>query len=219
MITITSALEELLQKTDSIPFGTPVDLLNVSALARILRPQVEKMLQKPVKHGTLVVCLNRVLERSERGGNLPPKVELENFSIQSGLVAITYPKTPDTLRALERIYQDAEFSQASFFAFTHGIGEVTIVAQKKLAPKIYAAFGDKQPKFTMEHVGSLSVQFSEKYIKVPNVIFAILQSLASKQLNIVEIASTLTELTVILDEDDLDVALQVLRTGLPAMTF
>lgn len=218
MITVTSALEELLEKTSSIPFGIPVDLLNVSALARILRPQVEEMLQKPVKHGTLVVCLTRVLERSKAGNNTPPRIELENFSVQSGLMAITYSKTPETLKALERIYQDAEFSQASFFAFTHGIGEVTIVAQKRLTAKIHAAFEGTHPKLTIERVGSLSVQFSDKYIKVPNVIFAILQPLASKQLNIVEVASTLTELTVILDENDLDLALQLLRAQYPTIS-
>ncbi len=216
MITVTAALQELLEENDLIPFGVPFELINVSALARKLQPQVEAHIKKPVKHGTLVVCLTRILARSNFDENTPPSVLLENFSIQSGLMAITYPKTPQTLRSLERIYQDIEFSQASFFAFTHGIGEITIVVQKRLFAKIQQAFKDQTPKFVVDNVGSLSVQFSEKYIKTPNVIFAILSAFASKRLNIVEVASTLTELTVILREDDLNLGLQQLRKRFPA---
>ena len=211
MITVTSVLEELISEHTAVPFSTPLHLINISALARELQPQAEARLQKPIKLSTIVVCLSRVLTRLPKNAHMPPQVRLDTFSVQTGLIVLTYAKTPEAITLLEKLQKENSLSQTAFFAFTHGVGEVTIIAQGRLLAKIKAAFNSQKPKYEIANAGSLTVQFSEKYIKIPNVIFAILQTLAARNLNVIEIASTLTELTVILDESDLEMGMQLLR--------
>ena len=56
----------------------------------------------------------------------------------------------------------------------------------------------------------LEQDFSQSYLTQPNVIFSIIAMLASHQINLLEIVSTYTELTMILEKKELERTIQIL---------
>ena len=70
MITIPDAVERIVRKSPFLEEGLALGILNLSALARLIRPEVEKEALKDVKDGAVIVALNRlsgrVRERSKR---------------------------------------------------------------------------------------------------------------------------------------------------------
>lgn len=217
MISITQAVNTLFDEGGILPVNSSYELLNASAIARTILPEVEQRTKKSVQLSTLVVCVSRALHDLALRPALPD-VRLDNFSIQSGLVERTYPKTPEALIMLEAISKQSLGSRATYFTFTRGIGELSIITHEDLVRQFQKEFSMQQPTFELDGLGSLSVQFNDTYIKTPNIFFTILSPLAEKQINIIEMVSTATELTLILQEDDLSKVLNLLRmrfTGKP----
>ncbi len=57
----------------------------------------------------------------------------------------------------------------------------------------------------------ITVRFSEKYLAEPNVVYAILSLLAAKRINLIEIVSTYTELTMIIKKEEMEKTIQALN--------
>ena len=65
MKTIQEAVESIIRKTPFIEEALNEKLINVSSLARIILPEVDKMLKKQVKVGAVMMAINRISPASE----------------------------------------------------------------------------------------------------------------------------------------------------------
>ena len=137
---------------------------------------------------------------------LKPKISLEQVNIKSPLVVVTYEKTKATLNAA------AEVSRYSH-SITQGIHEITLLCDAEKYQKIAEVFGVK-PKVFFKDCLEVSLAFSEAYLKQPNIMYTILSALAIDRINLFEIVSTSTELTLVIQEDQLSLILQVLKNFL-----
>ena len=60
MKTIQEAVESTVRKTPFIEEALHEKLINVSSLARIILPEVDKLLKKQVKVGAVMMAINRL---------------------------------------------------------------------------------------------------------------------------------------------------------------
>ncbi len=100
--------------------------------------------------------------------------------------------------------------EKDFVVITQGFREVMIIApsrHKKDVTEILGAY----PAFTQNKLFAATVHFSIDYLRVPNIVYALLTSLAVRQVNFVEIVSTATELSIIVGEDDIEIVTQSLQ--------
>jgi len=65
MKTIQESVESIIRKTPFIEEALNEKLINVSSLARIILPRVDKMLKKQVKVGAVMMAINRISNSSE----------------------------------------------------------------------------------------------------------------------------------------------------------
>jgi aspartokinase len=61
-----------------------------------------------------------------------------------------------------------------------------------------------------DKVAALSVRFNAKYLEVPGLLYKILEQIALQGVNVIEIASTSTELIVYINESDVRIAFDTL---------
>lgn len=208
MIKIIDTVFELLSASPVALEALRANVLNLSAYAEQIHGQVEAKTFKPVKKATIVVALSRLAKKVDGIPPLQPPISLHELSIKTPLVDITYDKTEISSGTLRSLPQ--KISQASFLTFTEGINEVTIIASEDAKEKILGHFQTK-PKAVFVDLVGVSSTFSEADLFQPNIIYGILAILAGKRINIVEIVSTYTELTIIIEKNDLEKTVQVLR--------
>lgn len=206
MIKVSDVVRELTFSSETALSALSDRCLNLSAFAKKIKPEVERRARKPVSVGSIVIALSRLAGALEEQEPLLPEVALENLSVKSGLVEITFDKTRENRERLQNLFQDKSFVQADFFTLTHGIGELSIVVPEPLAASVLAIYKNQKPKLVLSNLASLTVCFDEKYLLVPNVIYALLRPLALKRIDVVEIVSTFTELTFLLHQRDLNEA-------------
>jgi aspartokinase len=95
-----------------------------------------------------------------------------------------------------------------FFAISEGTREIILIVPQETVKDIKNIFRNKM-KAEYRNLVALSVRFSPDYVAQPNVLYALLGVLAIKRINLIEIVSTYTELTFILEQKDLEIAVQV----------
>jgi hypothetical protein len=179
-------------------------LLNLSAYAKRIRSDVERRARKPVQVGTIVVALSRLSKELTEEDPLLPRVQLDAIAVKSNLAEIAFNKTPDNKRRAQKLYIEKEFVQADFLTVTYGASEISIFAPITLVQPVLKNFKPDKPKLLLDQLAALTVQISERYIQTPNMFFALLRSIAVRKLNIVELISTFTELTFLVNQKDLN---------------
>ncbi len=209
MIKISDVVRDILTSSEVALSAFSEGFLNLSGYAKVIRRDVEARAKKPVRVGSIVVALSR-LKKSEGKATkrkpLLPEVAIEDLSVKSGLVEVAFDRTRENLARLRDLYRDPAINAGDFFMVTQGTGEITIIALESALPRITAVARPAKPKAVIRNLVGLTARFDPKYLEIPNVTFVFVRRLALKHINIVEIVSTYTELTFIIDQKDLQEA-------------
>lgn len=214
MIKISNVVREILYSSEIALSAFNDGYLNLSGYAKAIRKEVETRTKKPVRVGSIVVALSRLKKTTGKTGKrkpLLPEVAIEDLSVKSGLVEVAFDRTAGNLARLRELYRDSRINASDFFMVTQGTGEITIVALETALPHIINVTRPAKPKAMIRNLVGLTARFDERYLAIPNVIFVFVRQLALKHINIVEIVSTYTELTFIIDEKDLQEAFLALN--------
>lgn len=205
MIRISEAIDELVDAQPGLGFGFYHDLLNLTRVARYLKPSIEARTKKEVSEAAVLMNLSR---RQKKLGATSPsartKLQLDKITIQSGLASVTVTKSAKTHSELSRVYHRLQ-SQDGFITVTEGLQEVTVIVEAENLERVTSALRSA-PKSLQRELASVSVTFSERYLAVKGILHQILEEVALQDINVLEIASTATEFSVFLRESDVQLA-------------
>lgn len=203
MITVSSAVEQLVVASDFAIEGLQSGCLNLSAYAGLIKNEVEKLTKKPVQKGSIVIALARLA--STYRDTLPEKVDYKLFNLvsRSGLTELTYPKTPALQRSIAELFKRSDIQTAPFCVTTFGLSEISIVTHDDLAKPIRAALSDQLPTLHLPGLSSLTMQVGIETINTPRQSYEVIKQLALRDITIVEYVTSPTELTIVLYERDL----------------
>jgi aspartokinase len=210
MLKISTAVKQILYKSEVALTAMQEGYLNYSAYAGSIQKEVESLCMKPVQVGSITVALTRLKEEIAASKELLPQITLKTFSATTDLVEIALEKTRKNQQVLQSIYSEEKFSDAEFLCVTHGISEFSLLFPSRLEKDILSFLNDTRIKFHKRGLASITVAFDEKVIVTPNVMFAVLRPLALNSINIVELVSTYTEMSIIVAQEDVNKAFQIL---------
>ena len=100
MKTIQEAVESTIRKTPFVEEALNEKLINVSSLARVILPEVSKLLRKEVKVGAVMMAINRLSPANElriRKNIRKLTLGIGDFIVRSDLCDFTF-KNSDSLR-------------------------------------------------------------------------------------------------------------------------
>ncbi len=213
MRSVPEIVADIVRRTPYLEEGLALGILNHSALARLLRPDVEREAQKPVRAGAVIVALNR-LSGTVRKKARPSRRVFRNapdLIVRLHLVEITYGNSP-ALPLKEKVLLEKAGGRSPFFlTFTRGINETTIIASRELKARILDVCKGEHLIETMDDLASVTVMLPAGTSLIPGVYSYILKALAWEGLTVVEVVSTLNEFTLILEERVIDAAFALIK--------
>lgn len=213
MINISQVVQEIINRDDLVLAIAGRGLLNISAYAREIQPEIETILIKNVKEGSIVAAINRNI-KDLPGNEIPSGNILQSISVHSNLEGISYERTDKISQIIREAYNQVEVSNKTYLTVTQGINEITIVAEKKVANKFKEALKNFKEIYDKSNLVGITVKFDLKFLAIPNLIYALSRRLALKSINIIEIISTASELTFIIDRADLRITLEQLQKNI-----
>lgn len=216
MITIPEVVEELIAKQPFIEEGLSRGLINLSALARELQPQVEKRLYKEVQLGAIVMALKRLSESRLHPGGAATKLEqilgqLGDMTVRSNIVEYTLDNSSTLPQKQTKLMAEQEKLTNSFLTITDGVFETTFFASQNLEATIDQLFAGETVKNKQIGLSSITIIIPFEATDVPGVYYSILKKLAWNGINFIEVVSSYTELTIFIRNEDIDRAFSVLK--------
>lgn len=205
MIKISEVIQAFMEESPFFLFGIHHRLLNLSQVARFIQPIITARSQKEVQCSAILMSLSRLQKKFH--ASFPVDKDafyIDRINIHAGLASITFTKNQENIRALNRFFNHLQEDQ-SYITFTQGISEVTAIIEKKYLHVVGEMFTDV-PRQVQRNIAGLGVKFQEVYTETPGLLYQILQQLALQNINVVEIASTMTEFNIYLHDADLMLA-------------
>jgi aspartokinase len=212
MITIRSAILDTILNKPFLEEGLSSGLINLSALARMIKPELAKKLYKQdISDASLIMALKRIEpEIKKKTKTSSVLIGMEDITVRSDLVEITVQNSPEAEKMRKEIMKIVADEKALFFNFIQGVQESTIVMSRYLEKKVTKQL-EGNMLFRLDCLSSITFALPPANRKTPGVYYTILKALAWENINLVEIMSNHNEVTLVFDGADIDRAFSVVK--------
>lgn len=187
-------------------------IINLSALARKVQPRIEKSLMKPVSESAILMALKRLAPKITSKMKLNEKnlCQLGDLMVRSDLTEFTFARS-NTILDRQHEFLDAIRGRVEpFVTFTQGVYETTAIVNANLGDTLEDIFGGEKLIATESELSAITIRLSPESIYTPGVHYSILKQLAWHNINVVEVVSTYTEFSIILQNSQVDTSFSVL---------
>ncbi len=210
---IAQVVEKLISQSPFLEEALTDNLINVSSLARKLRPEVEKILKKPVQEGAIVMAINRrapgyYFKISKGIKTFMSK--LGDIIVRSDLSDYSFENSPTLIVCQRNLMDEIRPEKNVFCTFSQGVYETTIVASNSLDRIIERIFIHEKMLSQKSGLGSVTIRLPEDNTEISGVYYYILKNLAWGGINICEIISTTNEVSIVFAEEDVHKAFPIL---------
>jgi hypothetical protein len=213
VLTVPEVVERIVIRAPFFEEGLRDGLLNLSAVARWLRPEVEQRLAHEVSEAAIVMGLRRLAARLRRRARPLGNVlrNIGDLTLRSDLVEFTFQTSATILDRKRQLLDVMAKRRDTFVAITQGVSEVTLIVSRSAASDVARLFAREREVARLGELSSITVRLPEKAVGIPGVHYSILKQLAWHDINVVEVVSTYTELSIVLANADVDRAFVVLK--------
>lgn len=213
MLSIATKVEQIVSESAFLTEGMSLGLINLSELARQLRPQLESDLWKPVGQAAVVMALRRLSERLPAPDAVKPIMlgpRTGELITRTELTLTTYRLSDHSNECQRQLLALAERQPGSFVTVTRGVHEMLVVCSRSLIHLVESAFAGQRQMARVENLTALTLRLNPETLKTPGVYHGVLKKLAWNKISVVTMICTFTELTVLLEQNQTSSAFAVL---------
>lgn len=213
MIAIAEAVEELVHYSPLLEEGISRGIVNYSALARLIKSDVEEKVFKTIKTGAIIMALKRLSKRKYSKEKDIWAIFKQNpdMIVRSHLMEYTIVNSQTLLEKYRGFFNKINKNNKYFLIITQGVFETAIIISQELQKLVDENFQNEKITSRMKDLSSITIQLPDDNVTTPGLYGYILKSLGWEGINVIEVASTYTEITIILKEADVDRAFSVLK--------
>lgn len=213
MKTISSVVENYIKSKPFLQSALAQGIINLTSLARNMKPEIELQLGKDVRNGAVVMALKRLSADMEFRATHKIVRVLKNIgeiTVRSSLTDYTFLLSESIMGRQAELLRAID-TQDIFYTSSRGVNEINIVVSNVMNAKVEELFADEKLTQKEENLSSISVKLPEENVNVPGIYYFIFQRLAWEGIIINEVISTTNEFTIIVGEAYIDKAFQVIK--------
>lgn len=197
MLTTTDIVRQIVQKSYFVSETLKNNWLNLSQYATFIQPEIEQKLYKKVQIGSIITALSRI--RKEIKETFEIKIKISDLSLKIPITEINFAKNSDHSAKISQLYSQLATVESSFLNIISGNTETGIFVNSRYQEEVLSIFGPQKPNLILPKLGAISIKFDPEYLDTIGSIYQILKFLVWESVNLLEIISTFTELTLIVN--------------------
>lgn len=201
MYSISQAVEDIIRSKPYFSELLERDLLNITQLARQLKPEVEDRCMKETSVEAIAMAIRRFPIRTTSKGVSGLFSHTPDIMVRSHLCEITVTKRND-LKQIHTTLAQSNLIEGQFFTITQGILEDTIIFSQDQKERVIALFRPSDIVSTFDDLAAITIRLQPATVDTPGVYYYFLKSLFLEQINVIEVVSTYLEFTLLVDESD-----------------
>jgi len=212
MIKISDSILSIIRGNAFLEFGLHHQLFNQTQLARYLQPFVAARTHKEPSVSAIAMALSRLSPELSKNTPAPSNYHLEKISITTGLCTATFMRSASAHRALNRLQTDMH-KKGNFCSVSEGMREITVIVEDRFESRLHALV-DEQLVFSKANLTSVEIQFGSAYTSTPGMLYMLLQRVALQNINLIEITSTYSGITMYFANTDARIVFDTLLNSL-----
>jgi aspartokinase len=205
---ITNAVKEVVNNDLSFQDSLQRDYCNISALARIIKPQIDQMLGR----NTSVESIVTALKRSRRDYNVPERpiasiLAGSTVSVKTDVAKLSAAKSK---RTIEKVARSLTQNVDSYISVSESIMSITLVFDDVVLDDVKGMFGQGDVLEVEDDLAAIIVHSPEEIIKTPGCAIAFYNQLARRHINIEDTVSCYTDTIMLVKMDQVGKAFNAL---------
>jgi aspartokinase len=205
---ITNAVKEVVNNDLSFQDSLQRDYCNISALARIVKPQVDQMLGKNTSTESIVTSL----KRSRRDYDVPERpiasiLAGSTVSVKTDVAKLSAAKSKKTI---EKIAKSLTQNVDSYISVSESIMSITLVFDDVVLGDVKDMFTQGDILEVEDDLAAIIVHSPEEIIKTPGCAIAFYNQLARRHINIEDTVSCYTDTIMLVKMDQVGKAFNAL---------
>jgi len=214
MKTIAATVTEYIKTKPYLASALSEGIINLTSLARKIHPDIEALMNKTVNQGAIIMSLKRVSD--DINFTATKKIirvlkNLGDITVRSSLVDYGFLLSETLLLTQANLLKKIEFKKDVFYTSSRGVAESNIVVSQNIVPLVDKLFQNEVCHSKVENLSSITIKLPTDNVKIPGIYYFIFQRLSWEGVNITEVISTSNEFTILMDEDQVDIAFKVIK--------
>jgi len=180
---------------------------NFSAIARLLKSEVEEALGRKVTLEGLITSVKRAKTRYRPSGESQRIIAESIINLRTDLAKISLEKTRRNLEKARLI--SADFPEA-FFQVLEGTVTLTLITDQRVFTEVRAVFREEEILDEKENLAAIILQSQRAIVDTPGCVAAFYNPISRRRINIEETISCFTETIIVLRMEDAQTAFSLL---------
>ena len=197
-MTISKAVREIVSKDYVLSFGLQNRILNLTQVARFLRPVLKTKLDRDVTVDSIVMALSRMQEDLVEFA-VPNKLQVDEFVIKKDLALVSLKKTKSNLQKILKLKLHA-LQNDKFYSVSESMNEISLMIHDSLV-SLFESYCLEGVKFVERDIAALMIKIPKEYLEISGMFQYFVQRLTLQSVNILEISSTYTELIFYINKE------------------
>lgn len=213
MITVSQVVEDIVRRSPFLAEVLIEDIANISSIARKIRPQVQKKLLENVTEEAISMALRRM------GGKVKPSLsgfiflkDLNNITVRSNVVEFIIPNSTDITKIYQELLNKVELKDDVFLNISRGLFESIIIIGANFEKDVETLLKTQKKFYKIKDLSSITIKLPTETITTPGVYYPILKALAWNGINIIEVISIGSELSLLFKSKDVDRAFSTIKS-------
>ena len=210
MKTITSCVHNILRHQPFLDDALSKDLINFSALAAHLQPEIEKELRKPVQQGSVIMALRRYAPQK----NLTKKSNLREMGdivVRSGITEYTYLNSNSILSSQAALLNKVKNQPEVYLNYSSNYKESNILVSTDLEKTVADCFKEEVLVSIKNDLSSITIALPKNSSKTVGLYFYIFKLLAYEGIPVFEMISTSNYFALFLEKEFINQAFLLLN--------
>jgi hypothetical protein len=214
MKTVSSIVENYIKTKPFLLNALSLGIINLTSLSRNIMSELESEFGKEVKQGAVVMSLKRLTEELDFRLNHKINKVIKNIgeiTVRSALTDYTFAVSETVLNKQAELISDINAFPDVFYTSSRGVNEINIVLSNTVNKLVDKHFSNEKLIQKLDNLASITVKLPKENIVIPGIYYFIFQRLAWEGIIINEVISTSNEFTILVSEDQVDVAFKVIK--------
>jgi hypothetical protein len=214
MKTIASEVLDYIKTKPFLMSALSQGIINLTSLAREIQPDIEKSLKKSAKSGAIVMALKRISDNQEFLSTHKIVRVLKNLgdiTVRSSLADYCFKITDTLLLSQAKFLDQIKSEPNAFYTSSRGVAECNIIVSQNLIDTVDTIFLNEFCLDKEVNLSAITVKLPTDNVQIPGIYYFIFQRLSWEGVNIKEVISTSNEFTILMDENSVNVAFEVIK--------
>lgn len=205
MISVAHLVQKYIDERSNLSEAMARGIVSYSSLAREMKGDIEKELGKKVNTLSITMALRRYSEKIVEKHKNTKEIKASEIVMKTNLCDICAVKSPSLMGRLKSLHSIVDFEKGETFNIIHGSYEVVIVTNEAHEKSVLDVLSEEKVLHIERNLAALSLVYpkADEFLYTTGVMFQAIRALSWENINIFEVVSTNTELTFIINKEEL----------------